>query len=326
MNNPQKEHGSARAMILCAGLGTRLRPVTEKVPKPLVPLFDRPVVEYTLDHLAAAGIYSAVINLHHLPGTIRKTLGDTCRGVNIQYSHEESEILGPVGGVRKALPLLGDGPVLVWNGDILLDLDPLELLETHRRSGAALTMTLGTVPGRPELHVVGAEKSSGRVVRVRKTAAPGGEEDMQAVNLGACVYEAEIIEKYVPPDRFYNFADELIPLLFANGELVSAHFTDGYWSDIGTIESYLAAHFDALDGRGYPACACVIEENGCGSGSSPPCFISRGARVDPSAATGPYAVIGNGSRVDAGAELSRCVVLPGAEIAAGRKVHNEVVY
>ena len=314
-------------MVLCAGLGTRLRPVTESIPKPLAPVFDVPVVEYTFEILASAGVKKAVVNLHHLPDEVRSGLGNRCRGVDIVYSLEP-EILGAVGGVAKALEYVGDGPLLVVNGDVIVDFDPAEMMRKHLESGAALTMALGDVPGRRDLKLVGVESGTGRVVSIRNHQVKGHSPDEMLVNLGVFVYEGSKLRRYAEPGRPLGFSDELVPMLFGDGEKVMSVRVGGYWNDIGSIAAYLGVHADALEGRGTRGCldAAVRPAGYSGEGALPPFFIGENAAIGPGAVIGPYAVIGKNSIVGEGARIEKSVVMPGSSVPPGARISGSVVH
>lgn len=318
-----------KAMLLCAGLGTRLRPITYSIPKPLVPVFDAPVVSYTIDILRRCGIEEAVVNLHHLPANIRNTLGTSYSGVHIHYSHEP-EILGAVGGIREALPMLDDGPIPVINGDILFDIDLRAMLDYHTRTGAVLTLSAGKIPSRPELHVIGAD-AAGRVHRVRDLVSRLDEPRASFVNLGIFIYESRIIREYAPPGEPFGFAGDggLISRLFDNGERVMIFSNnDFYWNDIGTPSAYLKAHTDALGGRGaggvlarlktasQPPVTSVVRE---------PVYFGSDVRAERNTVAGPDAVIGSGSIIGKGACIKNSIVLPGSSVPSGASIIDSIV-
>ncbi len=318
-----------KAMLLCAGLGTRLRPITNTVPKPLVPVFDVPAVADTLELLRDSGIEDVVVNLHHLPGKVKAALGDKYSGVNIEYSHEH-EILGAVGGIRKALPLLGDGPITVINGDILFGIDLRAIIDFHKRSGAALTLAAGKIRSRPRIHVVGADKS-GRVHCIRDHCSGEGEPRDYYVNLGVFVYESSILREYASEYTPFGFADKegLISKLFANNEPVMIYRnTQFYWNDIGTPADYLQAHFDALDGTGTSRClarANFAKPDVCPAVVREPVYIGHNVEIEKNVVIGPYAVIGSGTKIGKGACVKQSVAFPGSTISQGAAITGSVV-
>ncbi len=314
-----------RAMLLCAGLGTRLRPVTDLIPKPLLPLFGMPVVEYHIAALADAGFKDVVINLHHKPEMIRERIGDVCRGVRIHYSHEP-DILGPTGGIRKALPMLGDGPVLVVNGDIVMDFDMKGIVSFHEESGAALTIAVGSENVRPELRAVGVDPG-GRVRQLWGAPRWAGPPLTHTVNLGAFVYDKRIIEEYIPNDSFYHFRHDFIPSLFERDEKIMAYQVNSYWNDIGTPATYLRAHLDAFAGVGAESCNRLISGhlNTGGLKLMENVFVEDGVFIGSDATVGPNVYLGRGCAIGAGANVANSVVLPGASVSNGTTVNNSVV-
>jgi mannose-1-phosphate guanylyltransferase len=304
-------------MLLCAGLGVRVRPLTYEIPKPVLPLFGRTVAEYHLEMFAEAGMEAAVLNLHHKPEAIKDRLGARCRGVDIYYSREP-EILGPTGGIRKALPLLGDGPVLVVNGDIVFEYDVKEILKYHEETGAALTFVVGPGRDRPALRAVGVDADS----RVRQLwGKPGWEGGPLAcmVNLGVFVYERRIIEEYIPGNSFYHFRDALIPALFERGEKIMAYAADSYWNDIGTVEAYIQAHLDVFGGGGTSRCraAAAAGMPAPGAGFHAPYYIEGGLKLGEGASVGPNVACYAGCEIGGGARLTNSVVMPGARVPRG---------
>lgn len=296
-----------KAMVLCAGLGTRLRPITNEIPKPLVPFFGEPAVSRVFRGLSAAGITEAVVNLHHLPQRVVHALSATNHGVSIAYSMEK-EILGAVGGLRQALPHFDNEAFLVVNGDVIADVDYAGIIARHRESGADLTMAVGKVAGRDDIHVVGAA-GDGRVVSIRKEGTGEAPAEM-FVNLGIFVYEPKILKKYVPVGEPFGFVDGIVPFMFRDGCRIVACEMTGYWNDIGAPADYLRAHRDALDGlislKGSEEHGSAVERG----------WISDSAVVSPEATLGHYTMVYDEAVVEAGAELSNVVVMPGARVPA----------
>ncbi len=315
-----------KAMVLCAGLGTRLRPVTLTTPKPLVTFFDRPIVSYTVEMLRYNGCNSLVINTHHLPRRFHEILGDSHLDIPIEYIHEP-DILGAVGGVRNALSLFGDEPLVVINGDIILDVDISGLLARHAESGAALTLSTAPITSRPELNVVGIDDAH-RVVRIRNSGSDASSVASFAANLGAYVYEPSLLRQYAPDGKPFGFMEDLIPICYERGvPIASFAVTSPYWNDIGDHQSFLAASRDALDGK-LPRrfSDWIAYRNNYIGDSGVPRFLSYfDAKADPEANIGKYAVVNSGACVKAGAHIENCIVLPGATVEAGVTAINQIV-
>ena len=266
------------AMVLCAGLGTRLRPLTEWLAKPLVPVGDRPAVAHVTRLLRdALPDLRIVVNVHHRPDDVRSWAA----GERIDVS-EEAQLLGTAGGVARAAPLLGAGDVLVWNGDILSDLSPRALVAAHR--GEA---TLAVLPRPAGEGNVGLD-AEGRLVRLR--AERFGDEVRGGEFLGVHVLGARL--RAALPATGCLVGDAYLPAL-RRGEALYAHEVDAAFVDVGTIGKYLEANRDWLAARGLRAWA------------------------DPSATVrAPIegSVVGAGARVEA--PCSRAVVWPGARVDA----------
>ena len=267
------------AMILCAGLGTRLRPLTEWLAKPMVPIGAAPAVAHIAARLRSAGFERLTVNVHHRPEDLRAWAER--EGVAVS---EEHELLGTAGGVEKAGPLLGAGDVLVWNGDILADLDVPALVATHEASRAEATLAI--VPRAPGEGNVGLA-ADGRVVRLRREAF--AEESAGADFIGVHVVGAGL--RAGLPERGCLVGDVYIPAL-RRGARLGTYVVQTSFVDIGSLAQYVAANRAWLAARGEPSWvaddAVVL------------------ARVDGS-------VIGAGARVEA--DAIRCVVWPGARVS-----------
>jgi NDP-sugar pyrophosphorylase family protein len=306
-----------KAMLLCAGLGTRLRPLTLSIPKPLVPAPDRPLALHALDSLARAGADLVVINLHHLPEIIRATLGESYQGMRIAYSHEP-EILGPTGGLRKALHFFGDTPFVVLNGDVYCDIDVEGLMEFHLRKDAELTIAAKT--GAPESPFNAlAFDADFRLRQLWDAPAWRGAPLSRGINIGAFVYSPGVVRRHVPPDVFHGFREDFIPNLFAADEKIFVYPCRGYWTDIGSEKSYLNFLKDILDGKtpGIAGGHAVSDKARIDPDAviAPPCRIAAGCVVAARAEVGPYSVLGENAHIGAQAKISGCLIPPGARVA-----------
>ena len=269
-------HGVQGAMVLCAGLGTRLRPLSDEIAKPMVPVGDLPAVAHVIARVRLATPARIVVNVHHRPDDVRAW----AESEHIAVSHEP-ELLGTAGGVAGAAALLGAGDVLVWNGDILSDLDPRELVAAAGASRATLA-----VHARPAGQGNVGFRSDGRIVRLR--ASSFGPEDHGGDFLGIHVIGEAL--RALLPEKGCLVGDVYIPAL-ARGDLLRAYVTTASFVDIGSIAQYLAANAEWLRGRGSSSWA------------HPSAVIN--APIDGS-------VIGAGAVVDAPALAS--VVWPGAHV------------
>lgn len=239
-----------RALVLAAGEGTRLRPLTEHRPKPMLPLNGKPMLHYTIDWLREHGIREVAINLHHRPEVITDYFGDgSSVGVRLVYSRED-KILGTAGAVRKLGPFVDDQPLVVVYGDVLTDVDLGELMRYHngvvaRDPSAGVTMSLYHVPNPTEVGLVGMD-DSGRITRfIEKPRAEDVFTDL--ANAGVLIIEPSVV-KQIPPDTFFDFGHDLFPLLLARGVTMYGWVVpDGtYVLDIGSPERYAQAQCDWL--------------------------------------------------------------------------------
>jgi NDP-sugar pyrophosphorylase family protein len=229
-----------RAMILAAGLGTRLRPLTDRVPKPLVSVAGRPVIEYALRLLSAAGLCDIVINVHHLAEQVRARLGDgSAYGVRIVYSVED-EILDTGGGIKKAEPLLADAPFVVVNGDSIMDAPVRELIERHHAARAIATLLLRPDPDAARYGLIGLD-AAGRVRSFLGTPPPPpGMPLTTYMFAGMHVFDPRIFA-HMPPARPFSITRETYPRLLAAGETVLGVPFGGPWLTVDTPANLAAA-------------------------------------------------------------------------------------
>ncbi len=292
-------------MVLAAGLGTRMRPLTRFVAKPALPVLNRPLIHWTLEALAAAGIRDVAINLHHLPGSVEASVGDGSRfGLRVRYSRERT-ILGTGGGPRRARRFFGDAPALLVNGDMAFGIDLSKLIEHHRSSGASATLALRPNPA-PERYGSVVTARSGRVKALVNRPAPAmGVESMFA---GIHVIDPGVLER-LPPGPSDTVRD-LYPLLIAAGRLVQGVRVRGAWHDLSTPALYLASQRALLrSGALGPRGRRLVD----GEAS-----VDRGARLDES-------IVGSRSRVHRDATLEGSVIWDGVEVGAGARVTGSVL-
>jgi mannose-1-phosphate guanylyltransferase len=307
-----------KAMVLAAGLGTRLRPLTYEITKPMVPVLDRPVMEHILDLLARHGFEHVIANLHYFPDTIRDYFGD-----RVSYSFEE-ELLGTAGGVRKCAEFFGEEPFLIISGDALTDIDLGALTARHLEAGGVGTLAVKQVPDTREYGVV-LHDSHGRITGFQEKPEP--DEALSTLgNCGIYVFDPKIFD-YFPPTPFVDWANDVFPTLLENDVPFHIHEMRGYWNDVGSLAELRQGTFDALRGELHlqvegeevkpgvtVAAGTVLPGDAEVEG---PVWIGRDVRIGAGARlTGPL-VLGDGTRVGDGAQLRSSIVLPGTEIAAG---------
>ena len=300
------------AVILVGGEGTRLRPLTKRTPKPMLPLVDRPLLAYTFEHLRRHGVDRAVLSCGYLPTPIEDHFGERYGDLELEYRVEPSP-LGTGGGIRFGAEGV-DSTFVALNGDVLHGADLDAMLALHRESGAAGTVLLVPVedPSRYGLVRCGED---GRVRAFVEKPRPE-EIDTDLINAGLYVLEPEVLD-LVPPGRAVSIERDVFPQLVAAGHLFGFRL-DGYWRDIGTPESYLHAHRDVLERN---------VETEVGEALGPDYTLVRdGARVSPEARLVPPVFVGEGAEIAAGARIgSLAVIGPDARVEENAIVESAVV-
>jgi mannose-1-phosphate guanylyltransferase len=295
------------AIILVGGEGTRLRPLTLELPKPVVPVLDRPFLRFQLEMLRRAGIEDIVLCVAFRPERIRAVLGDGASdGVRLTYVLEETP-LGTGGAVKNAESSLGDR-VVVMNGDVLADIDLDAVLKLHEATMASATIVLHPVDN-PSAYGLVETDPDGRVRRFIEKPKPE-EITTNKINAGLYVLETRTLE-IMPKGVNYSIERGYFPSLISSGQRVQAHTHAGYWIDIGTHQKYLQVHLDLLSGR-FPH---RIEAARRGAG-----FVHDTAVIDPLAVlegafyVGPHCRVGPGSRIEDGTTLTARVSVVGATV------------
>ena len=314
-------------MVLAAGLGTRLRPITYELPKPMVPVLDRPVMAHIIDLLKAQGVTEIIANLHYFPDTIRGYFGD-----EIEYRYEP-ELLGTAGGVRNCRDFFGDEPFLIISGDALTDLDIGALKATHDASGGIATIAVTKVPDTSEYGVVVSDKD-GRVLGFQEKPAPA-EALSDLGNCGIYLFSPEIFD-YFPESDPVDWANDVFPALLEADAGFHIHEVVGqYWNDVGSLGELKSGTFDALTGGLSLPSASGGTADGVtvGEGSSieaaedvkGPVWIGSGVTIGKGVTlTGPV-VIGDGATVGDGARVRDSIVFPGASVEAGAIVIGGII-
>lgn len=305
-------------MILCAGLGTRLRPLTQELPKPAVPLVDRPLVAGSLALLAAAGTRRVVVNTHWLPEAMTAVArAEGARlGVQVEPSHEPV-LLGTGGGLRQARDaglVERDRPLLVLNGDVLFDADLPAILHAHEASRAAATLALLPMPAGATYQPVEADPD-GRIRRIRTFGAPSDPGRRRCLFSGVHVIDPSVLD-CVPPGP-QDIVETAWKALLETGGRVQGVFADGTWLDLGDAPGYLAANLAMLDGT-LPLPRLERAGFRPGPAIDPAALLADGARVRRS-------VVAANARVGAGAEVVDSVLWPGAVVTPGEHVLRTVV-
>jgi len=319
-----------QAIILVGGEGTRLRPVTSRVPKPVAPVVERPFVAYILDDLARHGVERAIFSTGYLAAAIEAQIGDGAGyGLRVEYA-VETEPLGTAGAIANCADKLGDGGFFVFNGDVLSDVDLTALATLHARKGGMGTIFLTPVED-PRRYGLVELREDGSVASFLEK--PGEWQGTALINAGVYVLEHEVLEM-IPRGRLFSIERGVFPHLAQAGSLYG-YVDSGYWRDIGTPESYLQAHFDILERTVETAVADMLGEQYLYVAPSadidakarvvPPCYVGEKARVGAGARVGPLAVLGAGAVVGEGATILESVIQAGVVIGAHAQVERSIV-
>ncbi|HEY2480051.1 MAG TPA: NDP-sugar synthase [Solirubrobacterales bacterium] len=320
-----------RAMVLAAGLGTRLRPITFDMPKPMVPVLNRPVMEHILRLLARHGFTETIANLHWFPDLIESYFGDgsDC-GVSLTYSREEA-LLGTSGGVRNAADFLGDD-FLVISGDALTDIDLAAMRSYHESHDGIATLATKRVEDTTQFGVAITD-SEGRIGGFQEKPQPS-EALSDLANCGIYMFRREIFDffpapgtskaaKPEDPDGFADWAMDVFPRLLESDVPFYSHEIDAYWNDIGNLVELREGNFDALTGAVQVEMEGTIvggyrsgEPEGDEGELEGPVLLGDGRAIGDDVRIDGPAVIGDGALIGRGSRLRDVIVLPGAEVPA----------
>ncbi len=333
-----------KGFILAAGFGTRLAPITDSIPKPLLPVGRLSLIEYAIRLLARHDIREICVNTHHLAKQITEALGDGSQwGVRLIYSHEEGEILGTGGGLRRMQDFLDDGTFVVLNSDTLIDVDLGALIRAHRKAAALATMVLRQDENQETYGQIEINSNGG----IRRILGQGnaGEEALKAYMFtGVHVMEPHFLD-YIPPDVQTCVVRYAYTKALANEDTLLGYVNEGYWADLGTPNRYLdvnrealeqrvrLAHADPLGGFAHAPSkdvATVVrmgEDVQLGNDTRlvPPVILGNGVRLGDGATVGPHCVLGDKVVVGKGASIADAVLLPGTKIDAGAQLQGCIV-
>lgn len=300
-----------KAMILAAGFGTRLFPLTIDRTKPAIPFLGKPLVGYVAEYVARFGFKDFIVNLHHQPESVRQALGDgSAFGVHITYTLEEPEILGTAGALDNARELLQDEPFLIVNGKIISDIDIASAVETHRRSDALATMVLIPNFKREKFTIV--ETAEGRVTGFGEMAKPLTEDEIRDTEHGIVtplmftgihILDPRVFE-YIPPGVYSDIVPQVYRPALERGEKIAAHITEGNWYELSTIPRYLDISLAMMNGTDI--------------------FTGEHCSISPNAAIRDSVLWDNVS-VAEGASLYRTIVADGVSIESGEHFENAAI-
>jgi mannose-1-phosphate guanylyltransferase/mannose-1-phosphate guanylyltransferase/phosphomannomutase len=320
-----------RAMILAAGLGTRLRPITHAIPKPMAPVLNRPVMEHIVRLLASHGFGEAIANLHWFPETIEGHFGDgSAFGLELSYSREE-QLLGTSGGVRNAAGFLGDS-FLVISGDALTDIDLRAMREFHEAHDGVATLATKRVADTSQFGVA-ITGADGRIQGFQEKPDPA-EALSDLANCGIYMFRSSVFDFFPAPGRskaagpgdpdgFADWAMDVFPALLESDAAFYSYEIDAYWNDIGNLDELRQGNFDALRGEvevdpGAPEVGEGIHAASSLDGVEVkgPALIGAGVELGLGARIEGPAIVGDGCRIGSGALVCDSILLAGAEISS----------
>ncbi len=319
-------------MLLAAGAGTRLRPLTYETPKPMVPVVNRPVIHHVLDNLLKHGVEEVMVNLHAHPEQVRGYCGDGSRwSLKLRYSHEP-KLMGTAGSIKKVESFFKDGPFFVMSGDGVSDIDLDAMWRFHRKRGAMATMATKRVDARFEYGVTltdGSQRIKGFLEK-----PSWGDVFSNKVNTGIYLFEPEVL-KLIPKGRPYDFGHELWPKLLKMKKPIYAYETDAYWCDVGNLPEFRRCQIDTLDRTakinipGREVRKGVWIEDGAlidpKARLEAPVLIGKGAVVSAGAVVGPYTVVGDRSRIGKGAVIERSIFFDNVAVGDGVRLNNCII-
>ena len=331
-----------KGFILAAGFGERLRPITDAVPKPLLPVGNLPLIAYAVKLLAHHGITEVIINTHHLGRAIKEALGDGGDyGVSITYSEEE-EILGTGGGLKKMAGELGDGTFVVVNSDTIIDVDLGRAVAQHQKRGALATMVLREDPRQKEFGQIEIDATG----RIRRILGQGGSTDRLDAYMfaGVHVIEPRFLE-YIPTGVNTCINRYAYMKALDNGEVLQSYVSSGYFADAGTPQRYYDVNADALDQKwklphadplaGFAMAPRreVAEVVRMGKDVElapdvvlvPPILLGDGVRIGEGAKVGPYAILQADVTVGKEAVVEHSIILENVKIDGGAEVRWQLV-
>ena len=294
-----------KAMILAAGFGTRLWPLTEDRTKPAIPFLNRPLITYAVEYLTSFDIKDIIINLHHEPETIERTLGDgSSFGANITYSHEE-EILGTSGAIDRVRDKLSDGDFVLMNGKVITDISLDAVVAQHKERNSIATLVLKANIARDRFSVVEID-SRNRICRFSGYPQPEeSSDDPPLMFTGIQILSPRIFE-YVPRSCFSHSTTDVYPRAIQAGEDVAAYVGNGNWYEFSTLKRYIEISLEFMQQRGSP----MVTGKGC--------KVSVGADVRES-------ILWNDVTVETGAKVEQSVLADGVRIPAGSYIRRSVV-
>jgi len=320
-----------KAMVMSAGIGTRLRPLTYNIPKPMFPIVNKPVLEHVLELLKRHNITEVVVNLYAHRAMIRNYFGDGSRlGMNVNYS-EEKRLMGTAGGVKKVEQFFDD-TFLIMSGDGLTNINLTEAIRFHKEKKAFATMVLKCVDTRFEYGI--ALTAKGGKIQEFIEKPTWSSIFSNTVNTGIYVFEPEVFH-HIPKGKFCDFARDVWPKLLEQGEPIFGYETDEYWCDIGNLLEYRRAQNDALEGkikleipgekRGKNIWIGKGTQLAPGVKIKGPCVIGENCQLKKNSSVEGFSTIGNNTIIGDGARLRNCILWNGVNVRKNVELVNCII-
>jgi len=320
-----------KAILLAGGKGTRLRPLTIHTPKPIVPIFDRPFLHYQLDLLKRVPeIDEVILSLNYQPRRIEEIFGDgSDAGLSLKYVVEPAP-LGTAGAIRYAGESLRES-IVVFNGDVLTEIDLAAVIRLHRERRAKATIVLTPVDNPSAYGLVETDRD-GNISRFLEKPNPD-EITCNTINAGIYILEPDTFDR-IPKDTAWSIERRFFPSLIDQQETFVAYVYEGYWIDIGTPEKYLQVHRDIMDGRYHmppfasaPGTAWVSPQARIEDGAriEGPCFVDEGTVVKAGARIGPYSVVGRQCYIEEHAAIEESIVWANTRVSQEAVVRHSIL-
>jgi len=329
-NREYKERSKMKALFLAGGIGTRLRPLTNDIPKPMVPIMNRPLLEWSMENLRKCGITEIVISTGYKSGCIEDYFGDGSKlGFKIKYIQEESP--QGTGGAIKNTGFLYDETFLVFNADIIFNMDLKKLIEFHKSKNASATIAVTRVSNPSAYGVIECDKNGYIHSFTEKPEKNEGNSDF--INAGVYVFEPEVLDE-IPEERPVSVERDVFPLLIQKDYKVAAYDGCTYWMDIGTPEKYLQTHRDILagdcclpgvrfdkhsrktDNRTMIDSTAVIHES---------VYIGNNVKIGANTVMGPNTVIGDNVCIRKSSNISNSIIWNNVNIESGSNIEGNIM-
>ncbi|MBD5402218.1 NTP transferase domain-containing protein [bacterium] len=305
-----------KAMVMAAGMGSRLEPITLMMPKPLIPVMNKPIMDIILSQLKSFGITDVISNTYYLSEQIIDRYQDNDLGINFNYIVEK-ELSGTAGGVKKCQFFFDEGEdFVIMSGDVLTNANILKGIEAHRKSGAVATIGIKQIPHENVSHFgVVVTDNNGFITEFQEK--PSIEEaKSNFINTGIYIFNYKIFD-YIPENTFYDFAKNVFPKLLAERE-INTFEVDEYWNDIGTIDQYKQSVKDVFNGQ---CLVSGIEAEIFGNKS----YICGNSELNDTLSISGISVIGNNCKFGSNVKLEDCIVFDNSEIHDGAELTDCII-